>query len=185
VVGKSRTALIGLVVIVAAINIVQFRSIDSETTSRYRALEREGTSDIMDIGLGSPELSRVYRFYLELSEIAPRSHLLLLESDQLSLITFGDLALSIGDAESIRAISSDERDSSLEGTTGRTVISASGVGNFGSATDIEWNIVTRNCYSQPDSVQSRTFVLAFGPEGREGFLSATEVCAFPDVMSTE
>lgn len=177
--------LIGLVLVVAASNIVQFRSIDNATMARYRALDRSATSDVVSIGLGSPSLAQTYLFYVTLADVAPGSRLFLEESDHLSLVAFGDLALSFGAAESVQAIEPDARKLALDSATGVVAVAASDVGTFGSATDIEWSIVTQECDGQLESNGSRTFVIAFDPDGRGDQLSATEVCALPDGSSPE
>lgn len=178
---KTRGFLTIVLIGVVLVNVIQFSSIDSAASSRYRALERSATSRIMTIGLGSTELSDAYGFFVALSEVAPHSRLLLHHSDELPLVTFRELALGFGRAASVEAV-----DAVRAGTAMMSMehvlkprsgtVAASGNGSFGSATGVEWQIVDQECQT---SASSPTFVVALGQLAGTMELSATEVCIIP------
>lgn len=178
---KSRLALISIVLIIAVVNIIQFSAIDSDTSGRYRALDRKSTSDIMQLGVGTGEIAREYQFYLELSEIAPGAHLLLEESNGFTLPEIRTYALSLGEASLVEAAELSNSNPSADETVESTLVAANGNGSFGDTYNIPWQIITRECDEPKDPDAPRVFVVAFEQEAFTPLLSATETCTLPSM----
>lgn len=179
--GSTRGLLLAVLIAVAFVNVYQFRSIDDAANSRYRALERSDTSQIIEIGMGSPSLMRAYGFHVAMAEVAPHSQLLVYESRGISLVSFRELALGFGQAVSVQAIEPGSPAANLtsverviEPRTGE--IAAIGVGTFRGSAAIDWQIVTQDC-ERPRA--HRTMLVAVGLVAGQEQLSATEVCTAP------
>jgi hypothetical protein len=98
---RRHQLFIGVLVTISMVNLIQFRAIDDAINTRYSALNRDDTSDIIEIGeTYSPHFTQAYGLHLTLAKVAPGARVIMPSSGPLARGEFHARLLSFGRAES-------------------------------------------------------------------------------------
>jgi hypothetical protein len=181
--GGRRWLLLIVLAAVAAVNLVQFRSIEAVHGGvGYAALGRLPSSDIVTLARANARIDGIYGMYLDLREASPRAEITTATQGVLRASDVKDVALGFGDAASVTVADYDDAGAPSAGELldqGGTV-AAEGSTRAQGLDAAPWQLITGDCGVGPGPAEGRSLVIVRWGSGADLAIGLIEACLLPD-----
>lgn len=178
--------LIGLVVVAATVNVLQFRSIEHSADVRYAALGRLPALTLEESLSEAPAIAQMYDLFFQLSELAPGSEIQISTNSTFPIPSFRDNALGFGRAHEVITAEFDEAADDwflADDLAAEQMyhVEASGTVWLPHQGDTPWQIITGDC-SSGSAGDPKSFAVFRLNAAAARTLLLVETCLTPDSL---
>jgi hypothetical protein len=181
---RTRWLLGGVLLVIVAVNLVQFPRIDAARGNvGYAALGRTSTSDILVLSTENEQTELQYDLYRGLAASSPGAEILISAEGSFPAREFREFAESFGRSASVRLVAFDDDASDLPIDAllaAGGVIAADGVAKMSDRPRVAWRLVTAECGVAAGPTPGRKLVVVRWDEAGDVVLGLVEACLLPD-----